>query len=306
MQTVEELNRDFGLPDVMVFDEPYAGMPRALITTPACRAEIFLQGAHLTRWEPAPVAPVLFVSERSAFAAGKAIRGGIPVVFPWFGSPETSPVHAPAGSASHGFARTSPWTLRFAALAGEEVHLSLTLDHNDVFAALGFAGFQLAYDAVLGEELTVRLSVANTGSAPFAFEEALHAYFTVGDSQRVSVSGLKGTEYLDKTEKFRRKTQMEDLLRFSGEVDRPYLNTTAPLTLKDPALRRDLRLTKAGSRTTVTWNPGPALAVKLPDLAPDAWQQFVCLETANAAENMITLQPREAHTMEMHVSVERG
>ncbi len=303
MQSVVELNEMFALPDVLSFDEPHPGMPRARIATPACSGEFYLQGAHLTQWQPAGQAAALFLSERSTFTPGRAIRGGIPVIFPWFGSPERSPVH-PASGTSHGFARTGPWSVRFSALAGDELHLAMTLDQTEDATALGFLGFELAYEVILGRTLTARLSVANTGEAPFFFEEALHAYLAVGDSRKVSVEGLRGTDFLDKTENFQRKTQNDPELRFVGETDRPYLNTAAPLTLIDPVLLRRLRLEKTGSKTTVTWNPGPELAAKLPDLAPDAWESFVCLETANVAEDAITLRPREAHTMEMRLRVE--
>ena len=304
MQSAGELNDAFGLPEMLVFDEPHPGMPRARVTTPACTGELYLQGAHLTAWQPAGEGPALFLSDRSAFTPGKAIRGGIPVIFPWFGAPDTSPVPTSPGAPSHGFARVWPWTLRFAALAGEDLHLSLTLDQSDGLRALGFRGFELAFEAILGRSLTVRLTVANTGDSPFLFEEALHAYLALGDVTQVAVEGLQGTEFLDKTENFERKRQTEPLLRFEGETDRPYLNTTAPLLLLDPVLGRRLVLEKSGSVTSVTWNPGPALAAKLPDLAPEAWRHFACLETANVAENAITLAPREARTMEMRLRVE--
>ncbi len=303
MQSLDELRADFNLPGALAFDEPHPGMPRARIATSACTAELYLQGAHLAAWQPSGAQPVLFLSPRSNFVPGKAIRGGIPVVFPWFGSPNTSPVRTSPGATAHGFARIWPWSLRFAALAGDDVHLSLSLDQTAGIRALGFTGFELAYEIILGRTLTVRLSVANVGDAPFFFEEALHAYLAVGDSRAVEVSGLARTEFLDKTEAFQRKTQTAPLLRFEGEVDRPYLNTAASVRLEDPVLRRCLELSKAGSQSTVTWNPGPALAATLPDLPPDAWQRFVCLETGNVAENAINLRPREAHTMEMRLAV---
>ncbi len=308
MQNAEQLTAEFGLPDVLTFDQLHPGMPRLCVHTPACTAELYLQGAHLTAWQPTGERPVLFLSEQSAIAPGKVIRGGIPVIFPWFAAPATSPVPTPPGAGTHGFARMWPWTLRFAALAGEDLHLSLTLDQTEGIRALGFTGFQLAYEVILGRTLTARLSVANAAgpaAKPFLFEEALHAYLAIGDIARISVDGLAHTEYLDKADHFARRTQTERLLRFSGEIDRPYLDTAAPLRLHDPVLGRCLRLTKAGSRTTVTWNPGPALAAKLPDLSPDAWHSFVCLETANTGENAMTLRPGEACTMEMHLAVEQ-
>lgn len=305
MQTAEQLNTDFGLPGQLEFDAPYAGYPRAVITTEACSAQLFLQGAHLTQWQACDRLPALYLSPNSAFALGKAIRGGIPVIFPWFGSPETSPVHVPPGSPSHGFARTAPWTLQFAALAGEDLHLSLTLDRGDEMRALGFSDFELVYEAILGRSLTIRLSVGNTGNAPLLFEEALHSYLCVSETGDISVSGLKDTEFLDKTENFRRKTQTDTLLRFDGETDRPYLNTTAPVVLRDSGLSRSLTIAKTGSNSTVTWNPGPKLSAKLPDLPPEAWRRFVCIETSNVAENAITLDPGQVHVMEMRLTAEQ-
>ena len=304
MQTAAELTEEFNIPDVLTFDEVHPGMPRARIVTPACSAELYLQGAHLTQWQPAGQEPVLFLSERSAFAPGKAIRGGIPVVFPWFGAPETSPVHPPPGSASHGYARVWPWTLRFAALAGDDLHLSLTLDHNDRLHAIGFDFLQLGLDLIVGDTLTVRLTAANTGHNAFLFEEALHAYLQLGDVHNVAIEGLRGTEFLDKTDNFRRKTQAEDPIRFTAETDRPYLNTATPVTLVDPVLKRRLTVSKKSSATSVIWNPAAELNAKLPDLAPEDWQHFACIETANVADNAVTLLPQGAHSMTMHLAVE--
>ena len=304
---LQRLNDDFGLPGVLTFDEPHPGMIRAVAATPACSAELYLRGAHLTHWQRAGEEPVLFLSERSVYTPGKAIRGGVPVIFPWFGAPGTSPVHPPAHAPSHGFARTAEWQLAFAALAGEDLHLSLTLEPSDDSRAFGFGSFQLVYQVVLGRELTLRLSVANTATAPdaeaFLFEEALHAYLAVGGTRQVRLLGLADTDFLDKTDNFRRKRQTDPVLTLHGETDRPYLNTAAPITLEDPALGRSITVAKAGSQTTVIWNPGPELAATLSDLAPGAWERFTCVETANAAGNTITLRPREVHTMEARFTI---
>ena len=195
-------------------------------------------------------------------------------------------------------------TLRFAALSGETLHLSLILDHREEGP---FEALQLGLDLMIGTDLTHRLTIAYAAdtapASPLLVEEALHSYLHVGDAQAVTVQGLAGTEFLDKTDDFKRKQQQEEYLRFAGETDRPYLNTTADVTLADPVLRRRLRLQKQNSRTTVAWNPGAILARTLADLAPDDWQRFVCLETANAAENALRLLPGEAHSMSSQLSV---
>lgn len=305
VQTFAELQEEFAIPDTLAFDEPHPGMPRVRVTTASCTGELYLQGAHVTQWQPAGQAPALFLSERSAFAPGKAIRGGIPVICPWFGSPDTSPVQVAKGSASHGYARVWPWTLRFAALAGDDLHLSLTLDHNERLHATGFDFLQLGMDVVFGKSLTVRLSVGNGSEATEVLvEEALHTYLQLGDIHQASVKGLAQTAYLDKTDGFRRKTEEDPEIHFTAETDRPYLNTDASVTLVDPVLKRRMTVSKTHSRSTVIWNPASALTARLPDLAPDDWQHFACVETANVAENAVTLRPREAHTMAMQLQVE--
>ncbi len=301
---LQHLTDNFAIPGVLAFDENEHGLVRASITTAACQAELYLQGAQLTAWQPVGQEPVLFLSGRSSFVPGKAIRGGIPISFPWFGTRTATPDDPRTDGPSHGFARTSLWQLAFAALAGDDLHLTLTLGPSDATRALGFDRFQLAYELVLGREVRLRLTVANQGDAPLHFEEALHTYFRVGDAERIRIHGLAGTEYLDKTDNFARKRQSEAALTLHGETDRPYLNTTADVTLDDPLLRRRITVAKANSLTTVVWNPWSEATAKLADMAPEGWRQMVCIETVNAAEDAVTLHPRDAHVMEAHIRIE--
>jgi glucose-6-phosphate 1-epimerase len=301
---LQNLTDHFAIPGVLAFDEPHPGMIRASITTPACTAELYLQGAHLTQWQPTGQKPVLFLSDSSAFAPDKAIRGGVPIIFPWFGPRTATPENPRTDGPSHGFARTSEWTLAFAAIAGDDLHLTLTLGPDDTSRALGYDQFQLAYQLTLGTELRLQLAVANRSSTPLHFEEALHAYFSVGDVQQISIIGLSDTEFLDKADDFKRKHQSAPLLKLTGETDRPYLNTVTTINLDDPILNRRITIGKANSKTTVIWNPGSELTAKLPDMAPDGWRSMVCIETANAVSNAITLAPGGQYTMEAHIFVQ--
>jgi glucose-6-phosphate 1-epimerase len=301
---LQELTDHFAIPGVLSFDETEHGLLRAMVTTPTCSAELYLHGAHLTAWQPAGHEPVLFLSERSAFAADKPIRGGVPIVFPWFG-PRTATAESPrTDGPSHGFARVSSWTVAFAAVAGEDLHLTLTLGPNELSRALGYDDFQLAYEVVLGKELRLRLTVANQSETPLRFAEALHTYLHVGDAGQVQIAGLQDTEFVDKVDNFARKTQAEEILRLTGETDRPYLNTSAAVTLIDPVLRRKVTVAKANSETTVVWNPWATLSAKLADMTPEGWKSMTCVETANAVDNALVLQAREAHTMEASFVVE--
>jgi glucose-6-phosphate 1-epimerase len=301
MQTIDQLNTSFATPGVLEFDE-HGSLIRARITTPACNAELYLQGAHVTAWQPADAQPVLFLSEKSAFVPGKAIRGGIPIIFPWFGSRTATPEDPRTDGPSHGFARTQVWNLDFGAYAADELHLSLSLGPTDLSRSLGFDHFLVAYQITFGRELRLRLSVANDGDKPIRIEEALHTYLHVGDVQQARVHGLFETTYLDKTEDFARKTQTEPVLVVSGPTDRPYLNTTSPIVVDDPVLHRRITVTKANSNTTVVWNPWADHG--LADLDDDGWRHMLCIESANAADNALHLQPHAAHVMETTISLE--
>jgi glucose-6-phosphate 1-epimerase len=299
-----QLTDEFGIPDILTFSSTEDGLIRVSMYTPACTAELYLQGAHLTRWQPVGQKPVLFLSERSLFVPGKAIRGGIPIVCPWFGSRTPSPDDPRTDGPSHGFARTSEWTLVFAALSGDDLHLTLTLDPSENSRALGFDHFRLMYEVRIGQELTARLTVANLGDSPLQIEEALHTYFAVGDAKQISIIGLSDTVYLDKTDDFRRKTQKESPLTLTGETDRPYLNTLNPVSLDDPVFRRRITIDKSNSKTTVIWNPWSELAGKMPDMAPNGWMEMTCVETANVADNAIRVGPHGTYTMQAHIFVE--
>jgi glucose-6-phosphate 1-epimerase len=299
------LQESYSMPGMLSFDANEHGLIVAKIATPTCTAELYLQGAHLTLWQPVGEAPVLFMSERSAFAPGKAIRGGVPLVFPWFGPRSATPESERTDGPSHGFARTSEWTLAFAALAGDDLHLTLTLGPNDESRALGYDGFQLALELRLGRSLRMSLTMVNQSAAPMYVEEAMHTYLHVGDVEQTRIFGLAGTEFLDKTDHFVRKRQTEEPLVLTKETDRPYLHTQATVVVEDPVLARRITVAKQGSDTTVVWNPWSTLAAKLADMSEDGWRSMVCVETANAADDRVTLAPGSMHTMTAMLDVER-
>jgi glucose-6-phosphate 1-epimerase len=301
---LQTLTDHFTIPGVLTFSQSEHGLLFADITTPSCTAQLYLQGAHLTHWQPSGHHPVLFLSNRSFFAPGKAIRGGIPVIFPWFGTRTPTPDNPRTDGPSHGFARTADWTLAFAALAGDSLHLTLTLGPSDTSRALGYDHFALVYEITLGVELTLKLTVNNQRTLPLHFEEALHTYFSIGDAQQVAIIGLSDTDYLDKTDSFKKKHQSDPILKLTSETDRPYLNTVVPVNIDDPLLKRRITVDKAQSQTTVVWNPWSTLTATLPDMAPTGWLTMVCIETANVGPNAVTLPPNEHHTMEAHLFVQ--
>lgn len=310
MMLLERLRENFTKPGIFSIEENEHGLLRGMITLPSCTAEIYLQGAHLTRWQPAGHEPVLFISERSAFLPGKAIRGGVPIIFPWFGPRSATPSSSRTDGPSHGFARTANWQLSSATISGEginsEINLELSLKPDDASRSLGYDNFLLAYKLTIGAKVQLQLTVENHSNNPLHFEEALHTYLMVGDTKQITIAGLADTEYLDKTDSFKRKLEKASRLALTCETDRPYVNTEATLSLEDTALNRTITVSKKNSRTTVIWNPWSELTAKMADMSPDGWTRMVCIESANVGENSITLEPGAEHTLETRIAVKTG
>jgi glucose-6-phosphate 1-epimerase len=298
MIDINQLKEHFGIPGVLDFHATASGLAYASVTTPHATATVYIQGAHLTAWQPMGQQPAIFVSRKSDFAPGKAIRGGVPIAFPWFATR-----HDGKPGPSHGFARIQDWTLAFAAMAGEELHLSFTLGPTEISRNLGYDNFRLAYELIIGRTLTMQLTVANDAAAPLVFEEALHTYYTVADIHETTVDGLDGVTYVDKTDKFQLKVQHGAVI-ITETSDRVYLNTESTCVLHDTGGKRRVTIAKTGSNTTVIWNPWESGAAKLPDLDPTEWHEYIAVETSNAAVNAITLAQGATHVMQAHVTVE--
>jgi glucose-6-phosphate 1-epimerase len=295
---LKQLIENFGLEGVLAFHAAPSGLIYAEITTPAATATIHLQGAHITAWQPAGQQPVLFTSRKAEFVAGKAIRGGVPISFPWFATR-----HDGRTGPSHGFARIQDWTLAFAAMAGDDVHLTFTQAETEMSRTLGYDDFRLVYQLTIGRTLTMRLTVANDAPAPLIFEEALHTYFEVGDIKATTVTGLEGVSYLDKMDEGHTKVQ-QGAISVSEATDRVYLDTAATCVIHDAANKRSIHVAKENSNTTVVWSPWKTGAEKLSDMDDAEWQQFIAVETVNAGADTITLATGATHTMQAHISVE--
>jgi glucose-6-phosphate 1-epimerase len=294
------LNEHFALPGILAFHQKPSGLIYADVTTPQAKATVYLQGAHITAWQPAGQQPVLFLSRRTDLAPGKAIRGGVPIAFPWFATDTNATRFQGKPGPSHGFARIQDWALAFAALSGDDLHLTFTLGPTQMSRDLGFDHFALAYQLTIGRSLTMQLTVANRATTPLVFEEALHTYYHVIDVHEATVTGLEPTPFIDKTDNMREKPAANAPLTFTGATDRVYENTVATCVIHDPLAKRNIIVAKTNSDTTVVFNPWK----EMPDLGPDEWHEMLCVETVNAAANAITLAPNGTHTMQAHITVE--
>src|SRR5580658_8340547 len=175
------------IPGRVLFSVGNGNMPKLEINTPWSTAEIFLHGAHITHFQRTDQPPVLFMSQLCRFAQGIPIRGGIPVIFPWFGPRE--------GESAHGFARIQSWDVREVSQASTgEVVVRLGLPDSP--SAALFPKFTAEYWVTVGKTLTAQLVIANVSAGlDFTFEACLHSYFHVGDIAAVSITGLKGANY---------------------------------------------------------------------------------------------------------------
>ena len=292
LRLLDSLNERFAIPGAVRFEAGSGGLIRAVVTVPAAEGHVYLHGAHVTHHRPARQHPLLFLSSRSQFVAGKAIRGGVPVIFPWFGARAGNP-RAP----DHGFARTTEWAVESVERSGDgSVAVTLGLEPNDSTRETWPQDFRIRHRVVLGADLEMALEVENRSREPLTFEEALHTYLLVGDVRQASVTGLEAT-YIDKTDGMRRKTVAAEPLRLSATTDRVFLDTPATCTVSDPALARRLVVEKSGSATTVVWNPWSEKARTMADMGPDEWRSMLCVEAANAADNALRLAGGERHTM---------
>lgn len=290
----------FDIEDALRFEHRTGGLTRAVISTKAATGELYLQGAHVTHWAPGGHKPVLFVSPKSLFTPGKAIRGGVPIIFPWFG-PRSDGKPGPA----HGFARTTEWAVEGAKLSDHgNVEITLTLASNETSRHLGYDAFHLRFHVTIGSSLEMELEVRNEASEPLIYEEALHSYFAVADIRQVSVTGLEGTTIIDKVDGFKRKQLGDDPVRFTKETDQVHLSTKATCVIHDPVWQRRIIVGKTGSDSTVVWNPWIDKTKGMSDMEPDDWQKMVCIESANAADNAVHLPPGASHKLTASIRVE--
>ena len=294
---LKDLNRRCEIAGIARVSEGNGGLPRVVISSPVAQGEVYLHGAQVTSWRPNGGEEVLFVSSKARWEAGQAIRGGIPICFPWFRGKADDP-HAPA----HGFVRTRLWQLDSIVENQSGVAVTMFIESDEQTRRWWPTEFRLAHRVTFGPELKLELICKNTGNTPLHFEEALHTYNRVADVARVRLQGLDGTRFLDNADSNKEKPQLGDVV-IGSQTDHAFIHTQNTVDLLDPQLRRRIRLQKVNSRTTVVWNPWQEGSGKLKDLGEGEWKQFLCVEASNLLGAAVTLAPAQEHTMSAVLSV---
>jgi D-hexose-6-phosphate mutarotase len=247
--------------------------------------------------------PVVWVSDAAKFAPGKSIRGGAPVCWPWFGAHASE-----AAFPAHGFARTVVWDVIGSRKRNDaKTELTLQLADNEQTRAQWPHATRLTLTVVVGEKLEMQLATTNLGDAPVQIGEALHTYLQISDVGSVKITGLEGSAYHDKVDNFAKKKQ-SGAIALKGEVDRVYVDTPAECVIEDAGLKRRIRVAKTGSLSTIVWTPWTEKADKMGDMGKGksgaGWREMVCVESANAMDNVVTVAPGETHTLSVTYSAE--
>ncbi len=281
--TLEQLNSDYALADQLTFVEGKGGLPMIEISNSLAKATISVYGGQILSFQPKGEAEdVLFLSPSAYYKPGKAIKGGAPICWPWFGpDPEGK------GRAAHGFARNRMWEVKSTESLGDGgTKVVLGFGDSDETRAIWDYGFELAIAITIGKTAKLELITRNTGDKAFSITQALHTYFQVGDISKTKVEGFGGTQYIDKVDGSAEKAQA-GAIEIGQEVDRIYKDVAPASSIEDAALGRSIKIDSEGSKTAVIWNPWAEISKNSADLEDDAYKTMVCVETVNAANEVI-------------------
>lgn len=258
-------------------------------------AKVLLYGATVISWKIQD-RELLWLSEASALDGSKAVRGGIPLVFPVFGPP-------PAGTAveklaQHGFARTSKWNLLGRVEEETEDDKSIRVDFglstdnlDDETKAKWPYEFGLIYSVTLREStLETKMVVQNPGSAAFEFNVLFHTYLRIPDVSTIGIQGLNNLTYRDKTLGGTEHQESSDVIKITSQTDRVYKSVEGAVTVLEDD-KPLYTVTKTGLDDVVLWNPYSDGAEKIGDWEPkEGYKNMVCVEAGSVA-NWQTLDP---------------
>lgn len=289
---IDRLDAQFALGDTLRVQPGNGGLPVVAIDNRRASALVSLYGGQVLGYRPSgQEQDLLFVSRQAVYRPGKAIRGGVPLCWPWFGPHPVDPARP-----AHGLARTRHWQLRDTGHDSDgATRLTLGLGDDADTRALWPHAFDLTLVITVGDSLSLALTTRNDDTRPVTISQALHSYFAVGDIARARVLGLDGCRYLDKAAGG--SALQAGAVTIDCEVDRIYQAPPPRLVIEDDVLARRIHIASGGSRSTVVWNPWTDIAAQMADLGDDDYRRMLCVETANAAADAVTLAPGESHRL---------
>lgn len=295
---IHKLNAEFGLSNEVVFIEGKGGLPFIQVKNQKSSALISIYAGQVLSFKPVNEAEdFMFISKNAYFQEGKAIKGGIPICWPWFGASDNPKFP------NHGFVRDNFWSvLSVKALSNGDTKIKLGFSASEKTKLYWPYSFILTLDITIGESLTLELFTENTGKIAFPMTEALHTYFNVGNAAQVKVLGLENTEYLDKSENFVQVCQV-GAITITEETDHIYVDVEHDLTIFDPVFKRKIKISSSGNKNVVIWNPWNNGSKQIKDLDKDDYKNFLCIEIANATADEVKIQPGTIYRLLTNYSV---
>ena len=290
---VDDLNRRFGHPMGVMFTQSTLGGPVVTLAAAGAEVVVALQGAQVLSWL-SDGTERLWLSSAARLGTDKAVRGGIPVCWPWFGPHPVDP-----DKPAHGFVRTRLWEVEDARCTADNASITLSILTDDVDLAIWphQAEARLTIAISGAATLSLALETENYGLAPFALSQALHTYFRVSEIGSARVEGLDGCYYIDKVDQGARK-QTQGPVFIDQEVDRIYEGAKDPIRLVDAGRNAQIEIRSQGSRSAVVWNPWTAKTMRLGDMgSSEAYRQMLCIETTNAGDDMVLVRPGDRHLL---------
>lgn len=297
----EQLNTEYVIPGQLKFIQGGGGLPFIEVTTANSSALISVYAGQVLSFRPAgEVDDLMFLSEKAYYQTGKAIKGGAPVCWPWFGADPQG-----LGRPAHGFVRNRMWNVVATEITvSGSIRVILGLEDTPETIEIWPQSFTLMLEITVGRSLNLELVTRNTGDQLFPVTQAFHTYFKVGDISQVSVSGLEDTDYIDKVDNSALKKQIGPVV-INEEVDRIYLGVRDELVINDIALNRRIRIRSGGSKTAVVWNPWAKISADMADLQDNDYRNLLCAETTNAATDVVEVSPGRESRLVANYSIER-
>ncbi len=298
------LTKKFGVPEQIEFETSHEGLVIVHVENVLSKAKLCLQGAQLLSWikkDTIKNSPdVIWLSRGATLTKGQSIRGGIPICWPWFGSHLTNQRFP-----SHGYARTQLWELnKIEKISDEKTFLSMHLNQDKVLEEYRLNGAELELKITIGEKLEMDLVSKNTGREMITLGGAFHTYFNISDISNIRIEGLENKNYIDTLDAWQNKKQKESI-KIECEIDRIYQDEPAnDNVIVDKGFDRKIRIKKQGSHSSVVWNPWIEKSTRLGDMGIDGYRKMICVETCNAAEDVISIEAGCEHRLSVCYSLE--
>ncbi len=299
---IEKLNNDYAIAGQLTFIEGTGGLPMIQISNSKAKALVSIYAGQVLSYKPNnEPEDLMFLSEKAYYQAGKAIKGGAPICWPWFGADPEG-----LGRPGHGFVRNRLWNVVSTEITTEgDIKITLGLIDTPETQEIWPHSFTFTQEITIGSSLNLELITSNTGTKPFTITQAFHTYFKIGDISQIHILGLEGCNYIDKIDNSSQK-QQTGAITINTEVDRIYLDVQSMLVIDDAVLKRRIHITSKGNKTAVVWNPWKKVSAEMADLEDTDYQRLVCVETTNAANDVVEIAPNSSCSLEANYSIERA